>query len=136
MALRTSWLAARRIFAARDRKLAEARQRRKEQRGIGQNKNPSTTHCRERVYIKRETGIEPATTSLGSYNDTVVSDDSKALTPTPSAACTTACTSEGENANADAAPPTPTSKADRPGIDSKAKGSTRATRWHGSPLLC
>ena len=30
------------------------------------------------------------------------SDSSKALTPTPSAACTAACTGEPENANADA----------------------------------
>ena len=51
---------------------------------------------------ERETGIEPATTSLGSCNAPVASGDSKALASTPSAACTCACTSEGENANADA----------------------------------
>ena len=51
---------------------------------------------------ERETGLEPATSSLGSYNVPDASLDNKALTSTPSAACTSACTSEGENANADA----------------------------------
>ena len=48
------------------------------------------------------TGIEPATSWLQTRESTVASVDSKALTPTPSAACTSACTSEAENANADA----------------------------------
>jgi len=37
---------------------------------------------------------------LGSNNGTDASGDSKPLTPTPSAACTAACTSKAENANA------------------------------------
>jgi hypothetical protein len=47
-------------------------------------------------------GLEPSTPSLQSYNATDASLDNKALTSTPSAACTAACTSEDENANAGA----------------------------------
>ena len=46
-------------------------------------------------------GFELSTPGLQSGSPTVVSVDTKALTPTPSAACTAACTSEAENANAD-----------------------------------
>jgi hypothetical protein len=51
--------------------------------------------------LKVETsGIEPPTPSLQSDRNLVVSDSDKALTSTPSAACTAACTSEAANANA------------------------------------
>ena len=43
--------------------------------------------------------MTPSLSSKGTCN---ASDSSKGLTPTPSAACTAACTSEPENANADA----------------------------------
>jgi hypothetical protein len=46
------------------------------------------------------TGIEPATCTLRTQGHPDASDSSKGLTPTPSAACTAACTSEPENANA------------------------------------
>ncbi len=48
------------------------------------------------------TGIEPATSWLQTRESTVASGDSKEVTLTPSAVCTRVCTSEGENANADA----------------------------------
>jgi len=62
--------------------------------------NPLTTAVNG-LLEERETGIEPATTSLGSNDAPVISDDSKALTSTPLDACTCACTSEPENDNAD-----------------------------------
>jgi hypothetical protein len=45
-------------------------------------------------------GLEPPTPSLSSYGTHNASETGKGLTPTPSAACTAACTSEPENANA------------------------------------
>lgn len=66
-----------------------------------QRNKPYATHCCVRLCYERETGIEPATTSLGSNNAPVVSDNSKALTPTPSPVCTRVCTSKPENDNAD-----------------------------------
>ena len=50
---------------------------------------------------KRAKGFEPSTSSLGSYPLPNPSVDITALTPKPSAACTNACTSEGENTNAE-----------------------------------
>ncbi len=47
------------------------------------------------------TGIEPATYWLQTQGHRDVSEDSKQLTSTPPAACTSACTSIAENANAD-----------------------------------
>ncbi len=49
---------------------------------------------------ERETGFEPATSSLGSCAGVVLSENPQALTATPPAACTSACTSKAENANA------------------------------------
>jgi hypothetical protein len=49
--------------------------------------------------------------------------DSKALTPTPSAACTSACTSEGENANDDA-----------PDAGNRGEGEGAAAIDQGDPL--
>ncbi len=46
------------------------------------------------------TGIEPATYWLQTQGHRDVSEASKALTSTPPAACTSACTSEPENDNA------------------------------------
>ena len=51
---------------------------------------------------ERQKGFEPSTFGLGSEMHPVASDDSKALTPTPFPVCTRVCTSEAENANADA----------------------------------
>jgi hypothetical protein len=65
-------------------------------------RNKPLTSTVNGLHQERETGLEPATSSLGSYNAPVASDSNKGLTATPSDACTTACTSEGENANADA----------------------------------
>ena len=48
------------------------------------------------------TGIEPATSWMQTRESTDASADSKALTPTPFPVCTRVCTSEPENANADA----------------------------------
>ena len=45
------------------------------------------------------TGLEPVTPSLSSNGTCDASIDSKALTPTTPAACTSACTSESKNAN-------------------------------------
>lgn len=67
-------------------------------------KRPLTTAVNGRLQ-ERETGFEPATSSLGSNNVTVTSGDSEEVTSTPSDACTCACTSKAENANA--APSTP-----------------------------
>jgi len=47
-----------------------------------------------------DTGLEPVTPSLSSKGASNVSVDTKALTTTPSGACTTACTGEPENGNA------------------------------------
>ena len=49
---------------------------------------------------ERETGLEPATSSLGSNRLTVASENPQGLTPTLPAACTAASTSEPENDNA------------------------------------
>ena len=46
------------------------------------------------------TGLEPVTSSLSSGGHHVVTDDSKGLASTTSAACTSACTSISQNANA------------------------------------
>ncbi len=48
------------------------------------------------------TGIEPATSWLQTRKRPDATGETKALTPTPSAVCTRVCTSEAENANADA----------------------------------
>ena len=48
-------------------------------------------------------GLEPPTPGLQSRGLSNVSDDTKALTETATDACTAACTSEAENANAGAA---------------------------------
>ena len=63
--------------------------------------NPLTTTVNG-LRRERETGFEPATSSLGSNNTTDVTYTDKGLTSTPSPACTAACTSEAENVNADA----------------------------------
>ena len=52
------------------------------------------------TYKERETGLEPATSSLGSNSNSVPSPIDKELTSTPSPVCTRVCTSEAENANA------------------------------------
>ncbi len=60
--------------------------------------NPLTTVVN--VLLRVETsGLEPPTPSLQSNRNLVVGNSSKALTSTPSAACTCACTSEAQNAN-------------------------------------
>ena len=48
---------------------------------------------------ERETRLELATSSLGSNESTVVSDNPQGLTTTHPDACTSACTSDAENAN-------------------------------------
>jgi hypothetical protein len=45
-------------------------------------------------------GIEPPTPGLQSARNRVLAGTSKGLTPTPSAACTRACTNKPETANA------------------------------------
>ena len=57
---------------------------------------------RQNLHPVGDRGLEPPTPSLSSNRNHDASDSSKALALTPSAACTSACTSEGENANADA----------------------------------
>jgi len=47
------------------------------------------------------TGIEPATYWLQTQGHPDASEDSKELTSTPPAACTSACTSDAETDNAD-----------------------------------
>ena len=47
-------------------------------------------------------GLEPPTPSLSSKGTCNPTGETKALAPTPSAACIAACTSEAENANGDA----------------------------------
>ena len=111
-----------------------------------QRKKPSVTHCYERLYLVEPTGIEPATSWLQTRESPVTSADSKALTPTPSAACTSACTSEGENANADAldtalldtSPQAADADADRgdegEGIDQGGTAGGSSTAEQGDPL--
>ncbi len=53
------------------------------------------------AYQERATGLGPATSSLGSCKSSIPSGSTQGLTATPSPACTTACTSEAEKANAD-----------------------------------
>jgi hypothetical protein len=53
-------------------------------------------------FQERQKGFEPSTFGLGSRNHPDASADSKALAPTPFPVCTRVCTSEPENANADA----------------------------------
>jgi hypothetical protein len=84
------------------------------------------------LHQERETGLEPATSSLGSYNAPAASGSSKELTATPSDACTTACTSEAENANAG------TLDADQgdegEGIDQGGTAGGSSTADQGDPL--
>jgi len=47
--------------------------------------------------MERDTGFEPATSSLGSWHDTDVSGLNEGLTESDSAACTTACTKSEES---------------------------------------
>jgi hypothetical protein len=62
-------------------------------------KSPLTTAVNG-LYEERETGLGPATSSLGSNKLSVVSESSKRLAPTPSLVCTRVCTSEAKKANA------------------------------------
>jgi hypothetical protein len=62
--------------------------------------NPPTTGVNG-LHQVEPTGIEPATSWLQTREPSVVSGTSKGLTTTPSAACTSACTSNPENDNAD-----------------------------------
>jgi hypothetical protein len=48
-----------------------------------------------------DTGLEPVTPSLSSNGASIASENIAGLATTLSAACTNACTSEGENANAE-----------------------------------
>ena len=63
--------------------------------------NPLTTGVNGLHLVERRR-VELPTSALRMCKHPDTSADSKALTPTPSAACTSVCTSEGENANADA----------------------------------
>jgi hypothetical protein len=73
--------------------------------GIGyrnHQKKKALTPFGIRAYVERQKGFEPSTFGLGSGTHPVASEGSKALTPTPFSVCTRVCTSEAENANADA----------------------------------
>ena len=52
-------------------------------------------------------GLEPSASSVTGNGAPVVSESATTVAPTPSAACTNACTSEGENHNADPHRPRP-----------------------------
>jgi hypothetical protein len=66
------------------------------------SKKPFATPGCERLCDVGGRGLEPPTPSLSSNGTHNATGNSKPLTPTHSAACTAACTSEGETANADA----------------------------------
>jgi hypothetical protein len=95
------------------------------------------------------TGLEPATSRSTICGLPVTTDNLQGLTSTPSAACTAACTSEGENADAGALEAaslgTSPQAADGPdahqgdegkGIDQgrAARGSSAADQNQGDPL--
>ena len=50
-------------------------------------------------------GVEPSTSALRTQEQSVASDGDKGVTSSLSAACTNACTSEAENANAETIAP-------------------------------
>ncbi len=81
------------------------------------------------------TGIEPATSWMQTSESPAASEGSKALTPTPSAACTAACTSEPENANASApeatSPDTPPQAADTLITDQGSQAAVVSHRGQG-----
>jgi hypothetical protein len=65
-------------------------------------KKPFATYCCKRLYGVGGRGLEPPTPSLSSNGTHDASGNRQALTPTPFPVCTSVCTSEPENANADA----------------------------------
>ena len=65
----------------------------------GKRKHPLTIAVNGRFEVERK-GVEPSTFALRTRQAPVASEVGKALTATPSPACTAACTSEAENANA------------------------------------
>ena len=63
---------------------------------------PKSRFQRYLRFQERETGFEPATSSLGSCAPPVVSGNPQRLTTTAFPACTAACTGKPENGNAGA----------------------------------
>ena len=94
------------------------------------------------VLLSGRRGSKPSTFGLGMSKHPVASDGIKGLAPTPSAACTSACTSEAENVNAEAldtASPVPLQvPADQgnegEGIDHGGAGRGSSTADQGDPL--
>lgn len=63
--------------------------------GAKENGSPETTSREPRK--ERATGFEPATSSLGSNSDLVLTGNRQALTASENAVCTSVCTSEPQN---------------------------------------